>query len=367
MFLNRLSVVNFRNIGEVNVQLSNGLNSIVGRNGSGKTTLLDAIYYMCMTKSALGTPDPALVRKGEFFFRIQGDWTLAGQSCKIECAFGQGEKKIFKMNDHSYDRLSAHVGKLPVVMIAPDDMDLVREGSEVRRKFMDGIISQFDAQYLQALLRYNHLLKQRNAYLKSTSDVRSIMPTVLDAYDASLLPLMSEISAARQRFVQSFRDNVQKKYQWLAQDSAEEAELQYESEVLGVDFEKRYLEQRSLDIKYQRTTMGVHLDDLGMYLNNELIRKTGSQGQKKTFVIALRLAQFELLLLQTGHKPLVLLDDILEKLDEVRLSQLAVLFSQDYFGQTIITSPQADEILKRLNASKIKLNSLVLEGGRLKY
>lgn len=341
MFLQSLSLVNFRNHAEANFQLVEGVNCIVGKNGAGKTNVLDAVHYLSMCRSYLNPIDKQNVRFDQPFFVIQGDWVKNDVNYALYCGVKVGAKKIFKKNKKEYDRLADHIGQFPVVMISPYDADLISEGSDVRRRWMDGIIAQFDKSYLEDLQRYNKVIDQRNALLKQQYENGFFHREPFEIWDAQLIRYGSAIYEKRTQFIEAFIPLFQKYYQWIS-NQAETVSMVYESRLSELPFETLLLEAFPKCSRAHYTTVGIHKDDLNFQINGQPIKKFGSQGQQKSFLIAMRLAQFDWLKARLNVSPILLLDDIFDKLDNFRVAQLMSLVSKNTFGQVLVTD--TDEI-----------------------
>lgn len=356
MFLQSISVKNFKNFQDSQFEFSPKINAFVGRNGVGKTNLLDAVHYLALTKSYLNFSDVQNIHFEESFFSIEGIFDKNKQEEVVFCGVQKEKGKIFKRNAKLYDRISDHIGLFPVVMISPYDLDLIKEGSEVRRKFMDAIISQSDKDYLQQLIRYNRVLNQRNSLLKYFFQNQTFDKVSLEIYDEELIELGNFIFNKRQNFIGQFLPIFSKYYQILSQGN-ESVDIQYESHLMDAPFDE--LLQRSLqnDRAAQFTTKGIHKDDLKLKLLNYPVKKFGSQGQQKSYLIAMKLAQFELMKNNLKISPLLLLDDIFDKLDEFRVEQLIKLVNEERFGQIFIsdTHPERTEmVVQKINSeSKI--------------
>lgn len=311
----------------------------------GKTNLLESIYYMCMTKSVFGTNDRQVVRQGSDFFRIEGKLSNGDQ---VVAKVIPGKQKVFEKNGVPRSRLSEHIGTLPVVMIVPDDTRLVSDGSEERRKLADNTLSQLDAQYLRHLMAYHKILRQRNAALKEMGKNRFYDPALIQAYNNQMLAPAAYIHDARQRFVASFQPVFQQYYRIISND-AETVEVEYVSKLSAAGLDDLLLENAEKDRLLQRTTVGIHKDDFKFLINGHPLRRFGSQGQLKSFVLALKLAQFEYLKKEKQHPPFLLLDDIFDKLDRHRVAQLIGLLLNEHFGQLFISDThenRLDEIVK---------------------
>jgi DNA replication and repair protein RecF len=324
----------------------------VGKNGSGKTNLLDAIYYLALTKSAVSTADNFCVRLGEQNFFIRGVFRQSDNINEITSAFQTGSKKIFREGVNEYQKLSDHIGKYPVVLIAPDDTDLIKEGSEGRRRFFDSIISQLDREYLETLIQYNQILRQRNGLLKMFAETGRVDPVALETYDDTMVRLGVTLFEKRSQFIQVFAPVFRRFYNFIVSD--EEASVIYSSALATIAFREGLRGNQSRDLALQRTTFGIHRDDYQFVLGGEDLKRLGSQGQQKSFIIALKLAQFEIIKRHKGFKPLLLLDDIFDKLDDFRIEKLLELIKNDELGQLFITDARPDRtaaLLKQINVS----------------
>ncbi|QOD61197.1 DNA replication/repair protein RecF [Polaribacter haliotis] len=351
MYLQKLSLVNFKNIESQSFDFQQKINCFVGDNGVGKTNVLDAIYYLSFAKSYFNSVAVQNIRHGEGFFMVEGDYLLKDRNEKIVCSLKKGQKKVLKRNGKSYDKFSEHIGQLPLVIISPADRDLVTEGSDTRRKFIDGVISQQNKKYLQDLIAYNKVLSQRNALLKYFAANRTFDALNLSVYDEQLAEYGSRIYEVRKSFLEEFIPIFNEKYQIISGDK-ERVNLIYKSQLH--DFSMQDLMRKSLekDKILQYTTSGIHKDDLSFEIGEYPIKKFGSQGQQKSYLIALKLAQFEFIKQQSDVIPILLLDDIFDKLDENRVLQIIELVNNDEFGQIFITdthSERTENIVKQSN------------------
>ncbi|MDX5325883.1 MAG: DNA replication/repair protein RecF [Bacteroidota bacterium] len=348
LFLRSLHLVNFKNYPEASLDLSDKINVFVGPNGAGKTNLLDAVYYLSMTKSYFNSIDVQNIRYDEGFYLIEGEYQRGEEKERIHLGLKKGHKKVLKRNKKEYERLSEHIGRYPLVMISPYDRDLIMEGSEIRRRFMDGVISQSDRLYLDDLLQYNKALAQRNALLKYFAANRTFDPTQLEIYDEVLCERGDRIHEARRKFMQEMEPILLSYYAKIAGDE-EPLSIRYRSTVEGSSMRNVLRENLDKDRVLQFTGQGIHKDDLKFLLFDHPLKKTGSQGQQKSFLIALKLAQFDFMKSQTGTKPLLLLDDIFDKLDEHRVRALVELVNEHHFGQIFIsdTHPERTAALTR--------------------
>lgn len=336
MYLSALHLVNFKNYTDLDLKLTAGINGIVGQNGAGKTNILDAVYYLSMCKSYLNVNDRQNMRFEQPFFSISSQWQFPEKTHEVQVAYKAGVKKLVKWNKKAYDKLTDHIGKLPVVFISPYDGDLIADGSELRRKWMDGILSQLDKKYLEEIQRYAKVLEQRHAVLRNMHEHRLFDPDAIEIWDAQLIPAANYIYTKRKEFLEEFIPVFKRFYQEIGQQ-AEEVDLSYRSQLADGPYEELLAAVAKKDAFTQYTNVGIHKDDLLFTIKGHPVKKFGSQGQQKSFIIALRLAQFDWLKAHKGVKPILLLDDIFDKLDQQRVERLIALVSADYFGQVIIT------------------------------
>ena len=343
MYLKKLSLVNFKNFDSKTFEFKEKINCFVGLNGIGKTNVLDAIYYLSFAKSYFNPVAVQNIQHQKSFFVIEGDYTVNNRLEKIVCSLKKGQKKILKRNDKAYDKFSDHVGQIPLVIISPSDRDLVTAGSYMRRKFIDGVISQQDKAYLKDLISYNKILTQRNALLKYFAANRTFDATNLEVYNDQLINFGSNIYKKRKLFLEKFIPIFNYKYQIIS-DKKEEVNLIYKSQLLTTPFRTLLDESLEKDKILQFSTVGIHKDDLSFEINEYPIKKFGSQGQQKSYLIALKFAQFEFIKQQSKLIPILLLDDIFDKLDEYRVSQIIELVDNDEFGQIFITDTHSERI-----------------------
>lgn len=352
MILERLSIIDYKNIGQADLEFSPKVNCFLGNNGMGKTNLLDAIYYLSFSKSHNNLVDTQNIKHDADFSIIQGWYQFNdGKEDEIFCSLRRRQKKQFKKNKKEYEKLSDHIGYLPLVMVSPSDTDLISGGSDERRKFIDIVLSQFDKSYLQALMRYNKALQQRNALLKS--DLPHTDATLFELWEEQLCIEANIVFEKRKTFIEQFIPTFQHYYNFICQ-SNELVELKYESQLSITPLKDLFEQRRERDRILGYTTVGVHRDDLDMQMDNYSIKKVGSQGQSKTYVVAMKLAQFDFLQKAGSQTPILLLDDIFDKLDSKRVEQIIKLVSQENFGQIFITDTNRthlDEILKNTNSS----------------
>lgn len=345
MHLSKIHLVNFKNYEVADFELVDGINGFVGPNGSGKTNILDAVYYLSMCKSYLNVLDRQNIRFNEQFFSIIGDWEKNDKKYQIHCAVKTNAKKVFRNNKKEYEKLADHIGQFPVVMISPYDRDLIAEGSELRRRWMDGILSQLDRDYLIDLQRYSKVLEQRNALLKNMHEHRLFDAESMEPWNLQLVEVGNRIFVKRKAFAEQFIPFFQDFYQNISSGS-EVVSFSYKSQLLNADFTTLLTENERKDAHTQYTNAGIHKDDLVFLINDHPVKKFGSQGQQKSFIIALRLAQYEWLKTYLNIKPVLLLDDIFDKLDGMRVAKLLELVTNNYFGQVLVT----DTDKKRLAA-----------------
>ncbi len=336
MYLDTIKLTNFKNYEAQQLQFSEGLNCFVGRNGMGKTNLLDAIYYLCMCKSNFALTDAHICRHESDFIRLEGLFQRADKKEKVVAKVIPRKKKTFERNDVAYKTLSEHIGLLPVVMIIPDDTRLVTEGSEERRRLIDNTLSQYDADYLLALLRYNRLLRQRNAALKKMGMEGNYNAALIQAYNEQMGAPAKSIYQKRADFVKQFITVFQQYYSAIS-GKQEQVDCLYSSQLAKEDFGLLLEQSADKDRVLQRTTVGVHKDDLKLMIDGHALKRFASQGQLKSYVLALKLAQYDFLRQEKKIAPILLLDDIFDKLDSHRVKQLIALLMEQNFGQVCIT------------------------------
>ena len=345
MILKELDIINFKNIASSKLTFSPSFNCFVGKNGSGKTNVLDAIYHLGLCKSYFSLTDAQVIKHGEPFYMLQASYEGQDDHLNIYCAYKRGEKKIFKKNNKAYTRLSEHIGLLPLVMISPNDFILVDGPSEERRKFLDSIVSQFDSTYLYHLISYNKILTQRNVLLKQM--LNSPDSYMLEVLNEQLARAGNYIKTEREKFLTEFVVLFQNYYTKLSLDR-EIVSLEYVPSVKSGDMLVELNRVLSRDKILTYTSVGVHRDELSLKLDGHLIKKIGSQGQKKTFLVALKLAQYEVLSRRSVNKPALLLDDVFDKLDADRVAQIMSLVRGDDFGQVFITDTNRHNIVELL-------------------
>ncbi len=341
MILKRISILNYKNLEEVELHFSEKLNCFFGQNGMGKTNLLDAVYFLSFCKSAGNPIDSQNIRHEQDFFVIQGFYEAAdGSPEEIYCGMKRRAKKQFKRNKKEYGRLSDHIGFLPLVMVSPADSELIAGGSDERRRLMDVVISQYDKEYLDALIRYNKALAQRNTLLKSDQPVEEELFLV---WEEMMAQSGEVVFRKREAFINEFIPIFQSFYSFISQDK-ERVGLSYESHARGTSLLEVLKESRVRDRIMGYSLRGVHKDELNMLLGDFPIKREGSQGQNKTYLVALKLAQFDFLKRTGSTVPLLLLDDIFDKLDASRVEQIVKLVAGDRFGQIFITDTNREHL-----------------------
>ena len=349
--LHSISITQFKNYSNRSFQFNERIVGICGNNGVGKTNLLDAIHYLCFTKSYF-TRDTLNIQTGQQGFRVDGELEINEKREKAVCILRETGKKEFSVNESAYEKFSEHIGRYPCVIIAPDDIQIITDGSEERRRFLDALLSQIDKDYLQHLINYNKILAQRNSLLKSFYETGNKNLSLLDVLDEQLLKPGNYIFEKRQQFLVSFLPDVKKLYAGIAKQE-EETELHYLSELNQCSFSELLHLNRQRDMAAQRTTGGIHRDDLVFNLTGQLFRNIASQGQRKSLLFALKLAEMDVLKENKGFAPLLLLDDVFEKLDEDRIANLLRRVCIDNNGQVFITDTNEERLSQHLNELSI--------------
>jgi DNA replication and repair protein RecF len=358
MYLSNLSLLNFKNISQADLELSNRVNCFLGDNGQGKTNLLDAIYHLSYTKSFFNSIDSQNVMFNESLYVLQGAVKNEKEEYKLYCGLKKGDKKIFKKNKKIYKKLADHIGFFPVVMITPYDINLILEGGETRRRFFDALIAQFDKNYLFELLQYNKLLKQRNALLKANSNSVDL----LEVYDDQMIEKAQSIHDSRKNFISEFISIFNKFYQDISSNK-ESVDLDYQSALHENTMKELFIKNRTKDQLVGHTSSGIHRDDFLFSINGNPLKKFGSQGQQKTYLIALKLAKFEYIKLKKNVNPVLLLDDIFDKLDDHRVGYILNLIEKNNLGQTFITDTSKEKIPQILENLNIESNLFWIENG----
>lgn len=341
MYLKKLSFLNYKNFDSAEFEFDEKVNCLVGPNGIGKSNVLDGIYHLAFGKSYFNPITSQNIRHGADFFMVDGELEKGDQSEKITVSAKKGQKKIIKRNGKAYEKLSEHIGFLPLTIISPADRDLIVEGSETRRKFMDGVISQGDKPYLEDLLSYSKVVAQRNALLKYFAANRTFDRDTLEVYNHQMQQTGPGIHEKRKVFLKEFTPIFKKRYAGISH-AKEEVGLIYKSQLFENGLPRLLAENLQRDRALQYSSAGVHKDDLLLEINGHPIKKFGSQGQQKTYLIALKLAQYDFIKNQSKVKPILLLDDIFDKLDEERVAHIVDIVSKDGLGQLFISDTHAD-------------------------
>jgi len=351
LILQKLSLLNYKNFESQDFEFDPKINCFVGKNGVGKTNALDSIYHLSFGKSYFNPITTQNIKHGEEFFVVEGNYSKEDRPEKIVVSAKRGQKKIIKRNGKAYDRFSEHIGFLPLVIISPSDRDLIIEGSETRRKFIDGVISQGNPDYLNTLLKYNKVLAQRNSLLKYFALNNVFNQDTLAIYDQQLDGFGSQIFEKRTAFLAAFLPIFLKRYAAIS-NSSEVVHLGYRSQLQSKPMQLLLSENIQKDKATQYTNFGIHKDDLLFEIDGHPIKKFGSQGQQKSFLISLKLAQFDFIKSQSKVNPILLLDDIFDKLDEDRVSQIITLVDNEDFGQLFITDTHAtrtEDVVKNVS------------------
>lgn len=352
MHLKNLSILNFKNYEEASLDFCDKVNCLIGENGEGKTNILDAVYYLSFCKSFFNPIDTQNILHEAPFFVIQGVFSSKEGEDEIYCGLKRNQKKQFKKNKKEYQRLSEHIGLYPVVMISPADSELITEGSESRRKFLDSVIAQFDKEYLDVLIQYNKVVSQRNALLKTFSRNNTFDADSIEIWNEQLIPFGEKIHQKRTLFISKFIPIFQKYYE-LISGGKEIVNLTYTSHLNESTFKEKLENTLKRDIALEYTTGGIHKDDLDFSLSGFPIKKYASQGQQKSYLLALKLAQFDFIKQIKNVTPILLLDDIYDKLDDSRVLHLMNLVCSDNFGQIFISDTHPTrlaELFKKNNA-----------------
>lgn len=359
MFLQKLTLTNFKNQIDITCDFSENCNLILGENGSGKTTLIDAIYFLSLTKSSISNQEALCINHEMEYFSIRGNFVKNGKTDEVICSLQRGQRKAILIDKKAIERIADHIGNYPVVLIAPHDTDIVRDSSEARRKFFDGVISQIDYDYLQDLLLHNRLLLQRNSLLKQFAERKYFDQPLLDVYSEPLLQKAKKINLIRAKFMRNYLPIFQKHYAQLS-ENREKVTIFYESEVGSDGFLDDFRQNYKQDIAAHRTTKGVHKDDFIFEINDFTLRKYGSQGQQKAFAMALKLAQFEINTIEKGIKPILLMDDIFDKLDDRRIQMLLNMIENKVFGQVFITDARPERSRKLLENISGEVRNVIM-------
>ncbi len=363
MYLERITILNFKNIESIELEFARGVNGLVGDNGAGKSNILDSIHYLSTGRSMLPTTDPQSIRRGSNFFVVDGKYVSdSGMHDTVSCSFSRSEqgaksKKVLKRNGKEYERLSDHMGLIPIVAVSPHDYTLISDSAEERRRFFNMLISQFDSSYLSALIRYNTLLMQRNKVLKDGGNEEMLV-----IYDQQMLPYCKSIHRIRQEVVEQLLPRVAQLYEQLS-GGRESVAMEYRSQLNNCDYESLLLQSRQRDMFSGHTTCGVHRDDVLFTIEGEPIRRFGSQGQQKSFLVALKLAQYKLYSERRGEMPILLLDDLFDKLDRGRVEHLIRLVAGEGFGQIVISDCNQERLRTTLSNAQVEYSIFTVDQG----
>lgn len=361
MQLDRLRIINYKNIREADLEFHKGINCLLGCNGAGKTNILDAIYYLSFCKSHTNPIDTQNITHEEEFFMLDGNYKTSNEEINIYCGVKKRHKKQFKKDKKEYEKLSDHIGLIPLVMISPADIELIHGGSEERRKFIDGFISQYDKKYLQSLITYKKALEQRNSMLKELPNDALLFDVIEE--QMSILGLY--IHQERKKFIEQFHPIFQEFYQIIS-SGKEEVSLEYKSQLANGDNLSELLKStRERDLILGYTSKGIHKDDLEMNLENLPIKRIGSQGQNKTFLIALKFAQFTLLQQICNERPILLFDDMFDKLDKQRAEKIISLMGGKHLGQIFISDTDRVSLTSILEESSYPYKLFTVENGEV--
>jgi DNA replication and repair protein RecF len=362
--LSKISLLGFKNYEQVDIVFSSRFNCITGDNGEGKTNLLDAIYFLSFTKSYFNSIDSQSILHGAPLFVIQGQFELNEKVDEVFCAQKKGEKKQVKVNKKEVARFADHIGQFPVVMASPTDVELIVEGSEVRRRFVDSIISQYDHSYLEDIILYTKVLLQRNAQLKQFAKAKKFDLEYLKIWDAQLVDCGTRVFKKRKEFSDEF-ERVFQKYYELISGGKEKVQFAYQSQLAHGDFEALMNEAIDKDKVMEYSTVGIHKDDWEFKMQGFPVKKFASQGQQKSYLLAIKLAQFEFVKQHRKITPILMLDDIHDKLDEQRVKFLLKLVSNNDFGQVFITDTNKDLMVKLFKEMDVEINILKVENGKM--
>jgi len=362
LWLSKISLTHFKNYQFESFEFNSRVTGICGLNGKGKTNLLDAIYYCCFTKSYFTTSDQLNVHFGMEGFRLESSFKKEEQPLNVVCINRGSGKKEFYLNEVQYEKLSKHIGLLPTVMIAPDDIEIITGGSEERRKLIDAIICQLDAEYLQQLMIYNKVLQQRNSLLKQFAEKAQLDEALLQILDEQLIQPGNYVFGKRKEFTAKLIPLVQQFYKQIAEND-EVININYDSKLFKNSFTELLLQNREKDRYLQRTNAGIHKDDLQFELNGQLFKSIASQGQRKSLLFAIKLAEYEVMRLAKGFAPLLLLDDLFEKLDDNRMKNLLYWVCNQNEGQVFITDTHRERLEKAFKALEVDGDIIELVNG----
>jgi DNA replication and repair protein RecF len=353
LHIRQIQLVQFKNYSSATFPFTARVIGICGANGIGKTNLLDAIYYLCFTKSYFNSSDQMNVQQGMLGMRIAANLTVNEQPTVITAIIRENGKKEITCDGEVYKKLAQHIGKFPAVMIAPDDIAIINETSDLRRKWLDTLISQINPTYLLQLIQYNKLLQQRNSLLKHAAERGVLNNDVLEILDHQIAPLADAIYGTRKQLLQRLIPAIGEQYQHIAGAAAEPISLSYESHLHTQNMSSLLLQNKQRDTYMQRTGSGIHKDDIGIHMHGQLFKQMASQGQKKSMLFAIKLAEYNLLQQQKGFAPILLLDDVFEKLDATRMQQLLHTVCIQHQGQVFITDTHSERLLQHLQTIDI--------------
>tara|TARA_B100000614_G_scaffold7113_1_gene6601 strand:+ start:401 stop:1489 length:1089 start_codon:yes stop_codon:yes gene_type:complete len=358
LFLKKISIINYKNILDKEYELDPKINCFVGDNGVGKTNILDAVYHLSMGKSYFNVKNDQLINRGKDYMLVDGVFELNNKNESIVFSLKIGEKKVLKRNGKPYKKFSNHIGLIPVVLISPYDNDLINEGSSERRKFIDSIISQNDKEYLINLIAYTRVIQNRNKLLKQYNRSVDFDLDTIKVYDDQIYKLSEPIFKARDKFIKEFTPLVLEKYKHISDDK-EKISIEYKSDLINNHVENLIKDSFQKDVILQYTSVGLHKDDFVFNIDENRIKRFGSQGQQKSFLIALKLAQFDYLKNETGNSPILLMDDIFDKLDLMRVKRIVEIVNSTNFGQLFLSDTDKERIEKVL--SSLNLSSKIFE------
>ena len=358
LFLKKISIINYKNILDKEYELDPKINCFVGNNGVGKTNILDAVYHLSMGKSYFNVKNDQLINRGKDYMLVDGVFELNNKNESIVFSLKIGEKKVLKRNGKPYKKFSNHIGLIPVVLISPYDNDLINEGSSERRKFIDSIISQNDKEYLINLIAYTRVIQNRNKLLKQYNRSVDFDLDTIKVYDDQIYKLSEPIFKARDKFIKEFTPLVLEKYKHISDDK-EKISIEYKSDLINNNIENLIKDSFQKDVILQYTSVGLHKDDFVFNIDENRIKRFGSQGQQKSFLIALKLAQFDYLKNETGNSPILLMDDVFDKLDLMRVKRIVEIVNSTNFGQLFLSDTDKERIEKVL--SSLNLSSKIFE------
>lgn len=344
MYLETLRLLNFKNYKTIDYSFDKEINCLVGENGVGKTNVLDAVYYLSLAKSSFNISDHQLIRHGEQFFSLRGNFRKNSHSFEIKCTSRPNNKKSVSINDKEYETIREHIGSFPVVLISPNDTEIIRGSSENRRKFVDGVISQLDKEYLENLLRYNHALKQRNSLLKTSEGFAYLDMDLIESFDRIISHSGKEIHSARRKFISRYVPVLKDLYADIS-DQKEDINIEYQSDIENNDFFQLLKDSLERDVILKRTTRGIHRDDYNIFIDGYPMKRFASQGQQKSLIVSLKIAQFQIMREVCGFKPILLMDDVFDKLDDKRIEKLMKLVAGHTFGQIFVTDARPERTL----------------------